>query len=194
MSGCAFKLDVVDTQTAAVVVAGVVGFGVPALNVYAERLRAQRGRDATEFDELRALLDDLTAAMFEHTERLVELEYRYQATSTTGTLVKGALGETRDAVSASRRRLYALNARLNIRRGRRDVLVTALGKYLEAVDRAMAGVDDMQLAGEPFDVSFQQLAERASVYWGAYESFIDRCHGVVASRPEGRHEIARQAA
>lgn len=127
-------------------------------------------------DELRALLDDLTAAMFEHTTNLIRRE-RWLMQSTLN------LDPPKIApdVLPTRRTLYTLNARLVIRRGRDDSLVESLGRYLKVTDDTIAEMNALDYP-EPYDYSDEQLEQRAHSYWQAYEAFVDGSKIVAASR------------
>ncbi len=170
-----------DTADLAILVTGAVGLGTPALSALFQSRRdegaAARMRSGKDLDELRSLLDELTATMYTHTTSLVALEV-WMRQSTFG--LPHAKSSPR--VQTTRATLYTLNARLVIRRGRGDQLVKALGAYLKPTDDAIAEMDALWPKNEPFDYADEQLEEHARLYWHAYEGFVDACKAEVGSR------------
>jgi len=170
----------VSTAEVAILTTGAVGLGTPAIAAFFQWLRdkgaAAREREAKDLDELRALLDELSAACYRHATKLISLEKWMQrsflslpnptkAPNTTGT----------------RRELYTLNARLVIRRGRDDRLVKSLGNFLRRTDEAVKEIGDLWTANEPFDYDDDQLDQRAHSYWEAYERFVDESKEIAGS-------------
>jgi hypothetical protein len=157
-----------------------VGLGAPALTALStwlrEKQQADRERARRDFEDLRALLDKLTPAMFDHTNLLLRLEEWMQDRATRRQRV-----DSPPDLEASRRQLYMLNARLVIRRGREDALVKSLGVYLKISDESRDEIGQLWEDDLSFDYSDKQLAERAGRYWSAYEAFTDDCKSVVGS-------------
>lgn len=172
--------SVVDTAQLAIVVSGVVGIGSPIVAGVVGRAnesqKTRRERAAHDVDDLREVLDGLLPVMFDHTNRVISLERSMQA-SAFGLLREEPAPETR----ASRRELYAANARLVVRRGRDDRLVRSLGDYLRVTDEAVAEIDQLWDAHEPFGYDDAQLGRRARSYWDAYEAFADMSTAVAGS-------------
>jgi hypothetical protein len=171
----------VDTADLAIIVTGVVGLGTPGLSALFQWRRDQgtaaRVRSDKDLDELRGLLDELTATMYTHTMSLIALE-AWMRQSTFGL----SHAKSSPRVQTTRATLYTLNARLVIRRGRDDQLLKALGVYLKTTDDAIAEMDALWPKGEPFDYTDEQLEARARRYWHVYEGFVDACKAEVGSR------------
>jgi hypothetical protein len=170
----------VTTAELAIIVTGTVGLGAPALAAFfgwlREKQHAKRERVAKDLDDLRALLDELLPTMFDHTNRLLALEGWMRDQT-----IRRDREDPAPSTADTRRQMYASNARLVIRRGRDDVLVTSLGRYLKVTDEAKAELDTIYAENDVFDLSDEELEQRAHVYWQAYEDFGDTCKSVVGS-------------
>jgi hypothetical protein len=164
----------------AIVTTGVVGLGTPAISAYFQRLRdrdaARRERQSKDRDELRGLLDEATAAMHEWTEDLISLEHWMQLR--TFGLPRSKRASELDP--GKRADLATLEARLVIRRGRGDVLVSAFRDYIETTDAGKSEIDASWFQDEPFDCSDDQLAERAECYRARFGVFVDKSREIVA--------------
>ena len=169
-----------ETEQLAIVVTGAVGILAPAVAAgfgwLREKQQARRERVAKDLDDLRALLDELMPLMYDHTQQLIALESWLQRDTFGLPRAKAAPPQ-----GVLRRDLYALNARLVIRRGRDDVLVASLSAYLKVTDEALAEIHALRERGEPFDYNDERLEQRAHSYWRAYEAFGDTCKSVVGS-------------
>jgi hypothetical protein len=173
----------ITTAEIAIVTTGAVGLGTPVLSAFFQLLRdksaAKRDQRATDLNELRVLLDELTAVVYTHTTQLIELE-RWMQRSAFSLPNPEKAPET----DPTRRELYTLNARLVIRRGRHDQLVKRLGSYLKLTDEAVAEIGSLWSKHEPFDYDDERLDARAHGYWAAYETFVDASKEVVGARPQ----------
>ncbi|MGV1047868.1 MAG: hypothetical protein ACOYD4_05005 [Solirubrobacterales bacterium] len=169
------------TAELAIITTGAVGLGTPALSALFQARReseaAARDQRAKDRDELRGLLDQTTAALHDRTERLTALESWMQRATFGLPKAKHAPKFEPD----QRALLLTMEARLVIRRGRGDILVTALHEYLRLTDAALTEIDRRWNPDEePFDYSDEQLADRALSYRQAFDHFVDRSKEVVA--------------
>lgn len=167
------------TAGLAIVTTGVVGLGAPAISAYFQRLRDEDGaaqaRHSKDLDELRRLLDEAAAVLHRWTQQLIGLE-QWMQRSTFG--LPNAKHAPRMELE-DRALISTLEARLVIRRGRNDGLVTKLQAYLRLVDKALAEIDARWTGTDPFDYDDEELAARAIDYRRAFDAFVDTSKEIV---------------
>ncbi len=170
------------TAEVAIVVSGAVAIGTTGFTAFFQWLReksaAARERTGKDLDELRSLLDELTAAMHRHTTQLIALEHYLDLRDMTP---GGARGKV-PSVHPTQRILYTLHARLVIRLGRGHWLVKRFDEYLDLTNGAMGEIDTLFKSGEPFAYEDVQLQERARSYWRAFGTFVDGSQALVGSQ------------
>lgn len=167
------------TAELAILVSGTVGLGAPTISALFQKSRdkgvAQRERAARDRDELRALLDEIAAALDARTEQLVESEQWMRESF----LHRSKSDEAPDVEPSKGTHLSTLKARLVIRRGRRDTLTAAFEAYIDTTDQALEEIGSMWRNHEPFDFDDARLDERAARYRRALEVFLDRAKAIL---------------
>jgi len=74
-----------------------------------------------------------------------------------------------------------MEARLIIRRGRKDQLVADLQGYLFTTDGGLEQIGELWDRHEPFDFNDDQLKERAERYRRRFQEFVDTAKAVAGS-------------
>jgi hypothetical protein len=145
-------------------------------------LRFQRERWKDDHNELRALLDDAAATMYDHLTRLLRVE-RWAMESTLN--LPRTVSDPPD-LRPTQKELEMLHARLLIRRGQNDPLVAALRRFAEPTRSTALSIELALDNHEPYDVDEAELGKNEVTYRSAYFDFIDAAKQVAGHDAEPR--------